>query len=83
MGFIESFVELLKKRSLFVNCRGNDTFEIWNIRGNKELGFIKFDAFRNIIRFSGDFINYGPAERNGLKNLILASYKKARLAHPE
>ena len=45
MGFIESFVELLKKQDLIVNCCGNDKFEIWNIRDNKELGFVRFDAF--------------------------------------
>ncbi|MDA8155966.1 MAG: hypothetical protein M0Z52_05880 [Actinomycetota bacterium] len=83
MGFIESFVALLKKQDLLVNCRGNDRFEIWNIGNNKEIGFVKFDAFRNSISFSGDLINYRPSEKDTLKNLILASYKKARLAYPE
>ena len=83
MGFIESFVELLKKQDLIVNCCGNDKFEIWNIRDNKELGFVRFDAFRNIIGFSGDLIKYRPSAKDSLKNLILASYERARLAHPE
>ncbi len=83
MGFTGSFIGLLRKQDFFVNCCGNDRFEIWGIGEEKTNGFIKFDAFRNFIHFSGDLVRYRPDKKNAIKRLILDSYESARLAHPD
>ena len=82
MGFTDNFIGLLKKKNFFVNCCGNDKFEIWNIGDDKNNGFVKFDAFRNVIRFSGDLSKYHQDKKDAIKHLIFDIYERSRIAYP-